>query len=93
MWGEGDLMRVATIYWKTQRRIGHLTKIEDDGEVTQEIIDETFKKTKKAIYDTSIFKQKTKETLLEGEHIDWIWINEVWGWCKNWTKLTCYVAV
>ena len=82
MWGEGNLMRVATIYWKTQRRIGHLTKIEDDGEVTQEIIDETFKKTKKAIYDTSIFKQKTKETLLEGEHIDWIWINEVWGGVK-----------
>jgi len=29
-------MRVATIYWKTQRKVGHLTKIEDDGEVTQE---------------------------------------------------------
>ena len=50
MWGEGNLMRVATIYWKTQRKVGHLTKIEDDGEVTQEIIDETFKLTKKAIY-------------------------------------------
>ena len=25
---EGNLMRVSTIYWKTQRRIGHLTKIE-----------------------------------------------------------------
>jgi len=82
MWGEGNLMRVATIYWKTQRKVGHLTKIEDDGEVTQEIIDETFKKTKKAVYDTSIFKQKNKETLLEGEHIDWIWINEVWGGVK-----------
>ena len=82
MWGEGNLMRVATIYWKTQRKVGHLTKIEDDGEVTQEIIDETFKKTKKAIYDTSIFKQKNKETLLQGEHIDWIWINEVWGGVK-----------
>jgi len=82
MWGEGNLMRVATIYWKTQRRVGHLTKIEDDGEVTQEIIDETFKQTKKAIYDTSIFKQKSKDTLLEGEHIDWIWINEVWGGVK-----------
>jgi hypothetical protein len=82
MWGEGNLMRVATIYWKTQRKVGHLTKIESDGEVTQEIIDETFKKTKKAIYDTSIFKQRTKENLLEGEHIDWIWINEVWGGVK-----------
>ena len=82
MWGEGDLMRVSTIYWKTQRRIGHLTKIETDGEVTQEIVDETFKITKKAVYDTSIFKQKNKENLLEGEHIDWIWINETWGGVK-----------
>ena len=82
MWGEGNLMRVATIYWKTQRKVGHLTKIELDGEVTQEIIDETFKITKNAIYDTSIFKQKLKENLLEGEHIDWIWINEVWGGVK-----------
>ena len=82
MWGEDNLMRVATIYWKTQRKVGHLTKIEDDGEVTQEIIDETFKVTKKPIYDTSIFKQKTKENLLQGEHIDWIWINEVWGGVK-----------
>jgi hypothetical protein len=82
MWGEGDLMRVSTIYWKTQRRIGHLTKIETDGEVTQEIVDETFIITKKAVYDTSIFKQKNKENLLEGEHIDWIWINETWGGVK-----------
>jgi len=82
MWGEGNLMRVATIYWKTQRRVGHLTKIELDGEIIQEIVDETFKITKKAVYDTSIFKSKTKENLLEGEHIDWIWINEVWGGVK-----------
>lgn len=82
MWGEGNLMRVSTIYWKTQRRIGHLTKIETDGEVTQEIVDETFKITKKGVYDSSIFKQKTKENLLEGEHIEWIWINEVWGGVK-----------
>ena len=79
---EGNLMRVSTIYWKTQRRVGHLTKIELDGSVTQEIIDETFKVTEKPIYDTSIFKNKTKENLLQGEHIDWIWINEVWGGVK-----------
>tara|TARA_Y100000766_G_C18914806_1_gene610487 strand:+ start:652 stop:3402 length:2751 start_codon:yes stop_codon:yes gene_type:complete len=82
MWGEGNLMRVSTIYWKTQRRIGHLTKIEDDGEIVQEIVDETFKITKKPVYDTSIFKNKSKENLLAGEHLDWIWINEVWGGVK-----------
>tara|TARA_R110000764_G_scaffold117494_2_gene204629 strand:+ start:1 stop:1650 length:1650 start_codon:yes stop_codon:yes gene_type:complete len=79
---EGNLMRVSTIYWKTQRRIGHLTKIEIDGSVTQEIVDETFRITEKPVYDTSIFKNKTKETLLQGEHIEWIWINEVWGGVK-----------
>ena len=80
--GDSNLMRVSTIYWKTQRKVGHLTKIEKDGEVTQEIIDESFKITEKAVYDTSIFKNKSKDTLLQGEHIDWIWINEVWGGVK-----------
>jgi len=81
-WGDGNLMRVATIYWKTQRKVGHLTKIEFDGEVTQEIIDESFKVTEKPVYDTSIFKNKSKDTLLQGEHIEWIWINETWGGVK-----------
>jgi hypothetical protein len=81
-YGDGNLMRVSTIYWKTQRRVGHLTKIEFDGEVTQEIIDESFKVTEKPVYDTSIFKNKAKDTLLQGEHIDWIWINETWGGVK-----------
>lgn len=80
--GDSNLMRVSTIYWKTQRKVGHLTKIEQDGEVTQEIIDETFKITEKGIYDTSIFKNKSKDTLLQGEHVDWIWINEIWGGVK-----------
>ena len=81
-WGEGDLMRVTTVYWKTQRKVGHLTCIKEDGQVMQEIIDETFKVTKKPIYDTSLIKSKSKENLAEGEHIDWIWINEVWGGVK-----------
>lgn len=81
-WGQGYLMRVCTVYWKTQRKVGHLTKITEEGEMIQEIIDETFKVTEKPIYDTSVFKNKTKENLLQGEHIDWIWINEVWGGVK-----------
>ncbi len=81
-WSETSLMRVSTIYWKTQRKVGHLTKVTEDGETIQEIIDETFSITDKPIYDNSIFKQKTKENLLMGEHIDWIWINETWGGVK-----------
>ncbi|MFN9898567.1 MAG: hypothetical protein ACK55Z_07200, partial [bacterium] len=38
--------------------------------------------TQKPIYDTSVLKNKTKENLIAGEHIDWIWINEVWGGVK-----------
>jgi hypothetical protein len=81
-WGEGSLMRVTTVYWKTQRKVGHLTKITEEGEIIQEIIDETFKVTEKPIYDTTLYKNKTKENLVQGEHIDWIWINEVWGGIK-----------
>jgi hypothetical protein len=81
-WGEGSLMRVTTTYWKTQRKVGHLTKIKEDGQVIQEIIDETFRVTEKPVYDTTIFKNKIKDNLVQGEHIDWIWINEVWGGIK-----------
>ena len=81
-WGEGDLMRVTTVYWKTQRMVGHLTCIKEDGQVMQEIVDETFKVTMKPMYDTSLIKNKSKENLLYGEHVDYIWINEVWGGVK-----------
>jgi len=82
VWGEAELMRVTTTYWKTQRKVGHLTRVKKDGEIIQEVIDENYKVTEKPVYDTTIFKQKSKENLLEGEHIDWIWINEVCGGVK-----------
>jgi hypothetical protein len=80
--GTAYLLRVTTAYWKSQKKIGHLTKITEEGEVTNEIITEDYKITDKAIYDTRLFKNKTKDNLLFGEHIDWIWINEVWGGVK-----------
>ena len=81
-WGDDNMMRVTTTYWKTQRRVGHLTKLSENGDLTQEIIDETYKITDKGIYNTKLFKQKSKENLIQGEHIDWFWINEVWGGVK-----------
>lgn len=77
-----DMLRVSTIYWKSQRRVGHLTKVDEDGQVIQDVVDESYKITLKPIYDTRLFKRKTKENLVAGEHIDWIWINEVWGGVK-----------
>ena len=81
-WGDGDMMRVTTVYWKSQRKIGHVTRIDDNGEITQKIIDESFRVNDKPIYNTKLFKEKTRDNLIEGEHIDWFWINEVWGGVK-----------
>ena len=77
-----DLLRVTTTYWKSQRKVGHLIKITEEGEVTNDIVSEDYSITDKPIYDTRLFKNKNKDTLLFGEHIDWIWINETWGGIK-----------
>ena len=80
--GTAYLLRVTTAYWKSQRKVGHLTKVTEEGEVLNEIVTEDYLVTEKPIYDTRLFKNKTKENLILGEHIDWIWINEVWGGVK-----------
>jgi hypothetical protein len=80
--GIAYLLRVTTVYWKSQRKVGHLISIDDNGEVKMDIVDEDYETTIKPIYDTRLNKNKTKDNLIYGEHIDWIWINEVWGGIK-----------
>lgn len=80
--GSAFLLRVTTAYWKSQRKVGHLTKVNENGEVETDIISEDYKITDKPVYDTTLFKNKTKDNLIFGEHIDWIWINQVWGGVK-----------
>jgi len=80
--GTAYLLRVTTAYWKSQRKVGHLTKITEEGEVLNEIVTEDYKITEKPVYDTRLFKNKNKENLILGEHIDWIWINKTWGGIK-----------
>jgi len=80
--GTAYLLRVTIGYWKSQKKVGHLTQITETGEVINEIIDEDYKIVDKPVYDTRLFKNKTKDNLVFGEHIDWIWINEVWGGVK-----------
>jgi len=81
-YGTVNLLRVTTAYWKSQRKVGHLTKIYDDGTVLQDIVTEDYKVVDKPIYNTRLIKNKSKDNLVFGEHIDWIWINEVWGGVK-----------
>jgi hypothetical protein len=77
--GADGLLRVSTIYWKSQRKVGHLTRILDDGMPLEMIVDEGFRLTVKPIYDESVMRGKHRENLVYGEHVDWIWINQVWG--------------
>tara|TARA_R100001480_G_scaffold22125_2_gene32299 strand:+ start:3089 stop:5839 length:2751 start_codon:yes stop_codon:yes gene_type:complete len=87
---DANLLRVTQSYWKSQRKLGHLVKVTEDGQILNEIVTEDYKITDKPIYDTRLFKNKNKENLLFGEHIDWIWINEVWGGIKIGPNIPSY---
>ena len=80
--GTSFLLRVTTAYWKSQRKLGHLTKISETGETIVDIVDESYKVTDHPIYDTRLIRNKSKDNLVFGEHIDWIWINQTWGGIK-----------
>ncbi len=76
------LLRVTTAYWKSQLKVGHLTKITENGETITDVVSEHYRVTDKPIYNNLLIKNKTKDTLVFGEHIDWIWINQTWGGVK-----------
>jgi hypothetical protein len=77
-----NMLRVTTAYWKSQRKIGHLTKVFENGKVQTEIVTEEYEVTDKPVYNTSLIKNKTPQNLLFGEHIEWVWINHVYGGVK-----------
>jgi hypothetical protein len=81
--GNNNLLRVSTVYWKTQRKLFHLTMITDESpEPVEEVVDESYQVTTPPVYDTSVYTEKTKHNLVRGEHLDALWINEVWGGVK-----------
>jgi hypothetical protein len=80
--GMAFMLRTTTAYWKSQRKVGHLTKITESGEVITDVVDESYKVTDKPVYNNQLVKNKTKDNLVFGEHLDWIWINQVWGGVK-----------
>lgn len=77
------MLRVTEAYWKSQRKVFELTHKQLDPETGESIlinsdtVDETYKATIKPIYDTSLHKVKNAKTLIHGEHLEPIWINEV----------------
>lgn len=85
---DNRLLRVTTAYWKSQMRVGLLTKITDDGKVVNDIVTEDYVVTDEPIYDNSIIVEKQARNLLFGEHIEWMWINQVWGGIKIGPNIT-----
>lgn len=81
-YGDINLCRVSTVYWTTQRKMYHLTKVNEEGELVQDIVTEDYKVTEKPVYNDVIYKEKTARSLVFGEHLEEIWVNEKWGGIK-----------
>jgi hypothetical protein len=77
-----DFLIVTEVYWKSQKRMGNLKEIREDGSVYEDIVSEDFVVTEPPKYDTTVIREKTADNLIEGQHIDWFWVNEVWQGTK-----------
>jgi len=81
--GAMNMLRVTQAYWKSQMMVGHLTKVDSlTGKTITKVITEDYVVTDKPVYNTQLIKNKTQRNLIQGEHIEWIWINQVWGGIK-----------
>jgi len=79
---DDQMLRVTTAYWKTQRKVGYLTSVDEGGEVKVQIVDESYRVANNPIYHTVTSSQKAADTLVFGDHIDWVWVNQTYGGVK-----------
>lgn len=87
--GVPKLFRKMSLFYKSQRKIGYLTKKDRSGQIVTKgglplWVDESFQVTVPPIYDNSITKENSAENLIYGEHIDWTWVNE-WRFIKKYS--------
>ncbi len=83
-----SMIRVMEVYWKSQKQIGYLKQIDERGNVFEDTVSEDFIVTLSPVYDDTIDTSKTKDNLIFGQHIDWLWVNEVWKGIKIGCNLT-----
>lgn len=76
------VVRLTEVYWKSQKKMGFLTKVDEFGNRKSDIVTEEYQVIQKPVYDETFHKGKNKKTLIYGDHIDWFWINEVYKGCK-----------
>jgi len=73
------LLEVCTMYLQVPRKIGKLT-VRTENEEYSTIVEDSFKPSPvKATYSSS---EKSSDTLIYGEHVDWFYINELWKCLK-----------
>jgi hypothetical protein len=76
--GQNRLVRETYMYFLVPEKVGILTAITNEGRYTIEV-DDTFKPTIKPEYS---HKDKKKENLIYGEHIEWTYINRLYTCIK-----------
>lgn len=84
------MVRVTEAYWRSQMKVGKLTRITKGGDLIKTIVDENYKVTEDPIYDKSIHQVESAENLVYGEHIDWTWINQTRYGVKINSSLSTY---
>lgn len=78
----GDFLSVTEVYWKSQKKLGHLKQIDEAGNMFEDVVTEDFQVTIEPKYDLTINRNKTKDNVIFGQHVDWFWVNEVWKGIK-----------
>lgn len=84
------MVRVTEAYWRSQMKVGKLTRITKAGDIIKTIVDENYIVTEKPIYDKSIHQIESDKNLVYGEHIDWTWINQTRYGVKINSSLSTY---
>lgn len=80
-----NLIQVLNMYIQVPRTLYRVTIMSPSGEKTSTIVDETYKPIYKPVYVKG--KPKKEEFLLEGEHVEATYINELWRVIKlNFTR-------
>lgn len=75
-----NLIQVMHMYVQIPRKLYKVTLMSADGEKSSSLVDEEYKITFKPVYLSG--KPKTEEYLVSGEHIEPVYINELWRVCK-----------
>jgi len=76
------LVQISNMYLQVPRKVGKVTLTTQGQAPVSRLVDDTYKITYKPEYDLSYTKEKSEANLIEGEHLEWFYINELWRCVK-----------